>query len=149
MYVSVSKCKSSRFLLTPKSWIVQITLEFPLRTCEKHHSITFLFTKSYTHVIYAYDLTVTYIYIDCYINYLINFSSFEIMYNLQLDLNNKKVKVSGWKRFSTINVPLSSVLVLDVIVNDGWAHPSFLTLYSILWSKVINIVSEEFNYFPL
>ena len=67
------------------------------------------FTKSYTHVIYAYNLTV--IYIDCYINYLINLSSFEIMYNLRLDLNNKKIKVSGGKRFSTINVPSFSYML--------------------------------------
>ena len=47
MYVSVSKGKPSRFLSTPKSWIVQITLEFPLGTCQKHHSIT-LFLPSHT-----------------------------------------------------------------------------------------------------
>ena len=74
------------------------------------------------------------------------------MYNLRLDLNNKKNQ-SKWVReiqyYKCPIVLLYAVLVLDVIVNDGWAHPSFFTLYSILWSKVINIVSEEFNYFPL
>ena len=100
MYVSVSKGKPSRFLSTPKSWIVQITLEFPLRTCQKHHSIT-LFLPSH----------IPDVHINCYINYLINFSSFEILYNLRLDLNNKKIKLSGGKRFSTINVPSFSYIL--------------------------------------
>ena len=54
----VSKGKPSCFLSTPKSWIVQITLEFPLRTCEKHHSMTLLLSCHTPDVMYAYNQTV-------------------------------------------------------------------------------------------